>query len=95
MLYTWCVSFLRCEATYFLYFVLSLKLFFFIRWVEEANYIDITRPLYAALLPFPLNYYYPGRYEREAKNYIETMFLEDEDTSVIETYVSCDGDLAI
>lgn len=83
------------KATSFLFSLSSVKLSFFVRWVEEANYIEITRPLYAALLPFPINYYYPGRYEREAKNYIETMFLEDEDTSVIETYVSCNEDLVI
>lgn len=57
------------------------------RWVDEANYIELTRPWYATVLPFPYNYYYPGRYERDAKKYIETMFVDDEDMSVIETHV--------
>ncbi len=58
------------------------------RWVDESNYIELTRPWYASVLPLPFNYYYPGRYERDAKKYIETMFLEDEEQTVIETHVS-------
>lgn len=61
-------------------------------WVDEANYIEISRPWYATVLPFPYNYYYPGRYERDAKKYIETMFVDDEDMSVIETHLLSDAE---
>lgn len=60
-------------------------------WVNEANYTELTRPWYASVLPFPFNYYYPGHYEREAKKYIETMFVDDEDMAVIETHLLSDA----
>ncbi|KAK3924366.1 Metaxin-1 [Frankliniella fusca] len=61
-------------------------------WVDETNYIELTRPWYASVLPLPFNYYYPGRYERDAKKYVETMFIEDEDQSVIETHLLSDAE---
>lgn len=60
-------------------------------WVDETNYTELTRPWYASVLPFPFNYYYPGRYEREAKKYIETMFIDDEDITLIETHLLSDA----
>ncbi|KAG8235511.1 hypothetical protein J437_LFUL015745 [Ladona fulva] len=52
-------------------------------WIDAKNYTEFTRPWYAKALPFPLNFYYPGRYEKDAKSMIEAMFDID-DLAVIE-----------
>ncbi|KAM3614596.1 uncharacterized protein V6R79_016574 [Siganus canaliculatus] len=33
-------------------------------WVESKNYVDVTRRWYAEHLPFPLNFFLPGRMQR-------------------------------
>lgn len=33
-------------------------------WVEPKNYVDVTRCWYAEHLPFPLNFFLPGRMQR-------------------------------
>lgn len=33
-------------------------------WVEPKNYVDVTRSWYAEHLPFPLNFFLPGRMQR-------------------------------
>ncbi|CAB1422766.1 unnamed protein product [Pleuronectes platessa] len=34
-------------------------------WVEPKNYVDVTRRWYAEHLPFPLNFFLPGRMQRQ------------------------------
>lgn len=36
--------------------------------------MGLTRPRYAQALPFPFNYYYPGKYERIAKELINSLY---------------------
>lgn len=33
-------------------------------WVEPKNYVDVTRCWYGERLPFPLNFFLPGRMQR-------------------------------
>lgn len=47
-------------------------------WVDEKNYIDLTRPWYARILPFPLNYYYPGRNKRENEKLFHSLHPDKE-----------------
>lgn len=54
----------------------SLDCYF--RWVDEKNYIDLTRPWYARILPFPLNYYYPGRNKRENEKLFHSLHPDKE-----------------
>lgn len=61
----------------------------FIWWIDGKNFVEFSRPLYAKLLPFPLNFYYPGQYEKHAKQLVSSLYTEEEDLSVIETAVSC------
>lgn len=56
-------------------------------WIDQKNYIELTRPWYSRALPLPLNYYYPGRFEREARKTIETLYENCEDMAVIEAAV--------
>jgi hypothetical protein len=58
------------------------------RWVDTKNYIELIRPWYAKALPFPCNYYYPGSYEREAKQHLQVLYDQDDDPQSIETFVS-------
>ncbi|XP_055850133.1 metaxin-1 homolog [Episyrphus balteatus] len=39
----------------------------------EANNIDCTRALYAKRTPFPFNFYYPGKYHKEAHNIVSIL----------------------
>ena len=57
-------------------------------WIDAKNFVEFSRPLYAKLLPFPLNFYYPGQYEKNAKQMMASLFTEEEDLLVIETAVS-------
>lgn len=59
----------------------------FVWWIDSKNFIEFTRPLYAKLLPFPLNFYYPGQYEKHAKQLAMSLYPEEDDLSVIETAV--------
>ncbi|KAI9555759.1 Metaxin-1 [Daphnia sinensis] len=59
----------------------------FVWWIDSKNFVEFTRPLYAKLLPFPLNFYYPGQYEKHAKQLAMSLYPEEEDLSVIETAV--------
>ena len=36
--------------------------------------MGLTRPRYAEAIPFPFNYYYPGKYERIAKKLINSLY---------------------
>lgn len=38
----------------------------YISWMDEQNYTEVTRPWYAKILPFPLNYFIPGQFQRKA-----------------------------
>jgi hypothetical protein len=58
------------------------------RWLDTKNYTDLIRPWYAKALPFPYNYYYPGRYEREAKKHLEALYDKDDDPQTTESSVS-------
>lgn len=60
----------------------------FVWWIDAKNFVEFTRPLYAKLLPFPFNFYYPGHYEKRAKQLIASLYGEDDDLSMIETAVS-------
>lgn len=65
-----------------LYFALQ-----YVWWVDTKNYIELIRPWYAKALPFPCNYYYPGSYEREAKQNLQALYDQDDDLQSIETFV--------
>jgi len=60
----------------------------FVWWIDAKNFVEFSRPLYARLLPFPLNFYYPGQYEKHAKQLVASLYNDDEDLSMIETAVS-------
>ncbi|XP_041362963.1 metaxin-1-like [Gigantopelta aegis] len=35
-------------------------------WIDSKTFVDVTRPWYAKIVPFPLNFYVPGRMQKEA-----------------------------
>lgn len=59
----------------------------FVWWIDAKNFVEFSRPLYARLLPFPLNFYYPGQYEKHAKQLVSSLYNDDEDLSMVETAV--------
>ncbi|XP_046400020.1 metaxin-1 [Ischnura elegans] len=67
-------------------------------WVDAKNFSELSRPWYAKALPFPLNFYYPGKYEKEAKLMVEAMFDVDDLTFIESVLLSkaevCLGALA-
>lgn len=34
-------------------------------WVDTKNYVEVTRKWYAEAMPFPLNFFLPGRMQRQ------------------------------
>lgn len=66
--------------------MLTILSIFYFRWVDEKNYIDLSRPWYAKHLRFPFNYYYPGQYERDARFRLNACYEEASDD--LATYVS-------
>lgn len=61
-------------------------------WVDEKNYIELTRPWYSKALPFPFNYYYPGKYEKEAKTMMTALYGEEDQFSALEANVYSEGE---
>jgi metaxin len=35
-------------------------------WIDGKTYCDFTRPWYAKIMPFPFNFFMPGRQQKEA-----------------------------
>ncbi|KAK7869943.1 hypothetical protein R5R35_013720 [Gryllus longicercus] len=64
----------------------------YVWWVDRKNYLELSRPWYAKSLPFPYNYYYPGRYERDAKKIMETLYEVCWDDPVVETGVHAEAE---
>lgn len=59
----------------------------FIWWVDERNFGQVIRPWYGKAMPFLLNYYYPSKYETEAKTLMESLYPTEDEISSIETDV--------
>jgi len=54
-------------------------------WVDESNYTKFTHPWYARRLPFPQNYFVPGRISRQTKQQIcEGIYSEQTDDLQLE-----------
>lgn len=41
-------------------------------WIDAKNYVEVTRKWYAEAMPFPLNFFLPGRMQRQ---YMERLQL--------------------
>ena len=48
---------------------------------------ELIRPWYCKTLPFPLNFYYPGKFERQARAMLETLYPVEDNISIIENKV--------
>lgn len=48
----------------------------YILWIDTKNHIEFTRIWYAKHLPFPMGYYYPGRYHQNAERLIESLYSQ-------------------
>lgn len=57
------------------------------RWIDEKNVNELIRPWYCKALNFPLNLYYPGKFERQAHTMFEALYPTEDDMSVIENQV--------
>ncbi|KAK9308849.1 hypothetical protein QLX08_001270 [Tetragonisca angustula] len=59
----------------------------FIWWVDEKNVNELIRPWYCKAMPFPFNFYYPGKFERQARVIFEALYPVEDDISIIENKV--------
>lgn len=58
------------------------------RWIDNKNSIELTKSWFAKKLMFPLNFYYPGHYEAQAKKLITALYGSlEEDLQDIELQV--------
>ncbi|KAJ7380240.1 metaxin 1 [Desmophyllum pertusum] len=53
-------------------------------WMDDKNYTKFTRPWYAHRLPFPLNYFVPGRISRQTRYQISEGMYSEETDDVLE-----------
>ncbi|XP_068740405.1 metaxin-1-like isoform X1 [Montipora capricornis] len=54
-------------------------------WMDESNYTKLTRPWYAKRLPFPLNYFVPGKMSRQKRSQIcEGAYSQETDNLQLE-----------
>ncbi|XP_011504614.1 PREDICTED: metaxin-1 [Ceratosolen solmsi marchali] len=51
-------------------------------WIDQQNLNEVIRPWYCEALPFPCNYYYPGKYEKNAKCLIESLYPTEESEDI-------------
>lgn len=49
----------------------------YVWWIDEKNYCELTRPWYARVLSFPLNYFLPGHQQRSAQKVIDNLWNND------------------
>lgn len=57
-------------------------------WLDSKNYLELTRPWYARVLPFPLNYFVPGNYQKKAQGKISAQFgMDDFENPQVETQI--------
>ncbi|XP_065334854.1 metaxin-1 [Cloeon dipterum] len=82
----------RCETVSYAAYLEEklLPALLHIWWVNEKNYIELTRPWYAKALRLPFNFYYPGRYEQDAKLRLQSCYNGTPDE--IETQVYNDAE---
>ncbi|XP_076232875.1 metaxin-1 [Calliopsis andreniformis] len=59
----------------------------FVWWIDKKNVDELVRPWYCKALPFPFNFYYPGKYEQTARTMFETLFPGEDNMTVIESKV--------
>ncbi|RLU20930.1 hypothetical protein DMN91_007544, partial [Ooceraea biroi] len=59
----------------------------FIWWIDKKNLEELVRPWYCKALPFPLNFYYPGRFERQAHSLMQSLYPLEDNINVIENEV--------
>lgn len=57
------------------------------RWLDQKNFTGLIRPWYAKAVPFPLNFYYPSKYEKQARAMMTSLFPNEEAITVIESKV--------
>lgn len=61
----------RCTGSDFLFlpaYPIQIHTF----WIDTKNYVEVTRKWYAETMPFPLNFFLPGRMQRQ---YMERLQL--------------------
>ncbi|XP_046749580.1 metaxin-1 [Diprion similis] len=59
----------------------------YVWWVDIKNYNEFIQPWYAKALPFPFNFFYPGKFERQAKDMMESLYPTESEISAIENAV--------
>jgi len=57
------------------------------RWIDKKNLDELIRPWYCKALPFPFNFYYPGRFERQAQSLMQSLYPMEDNINVIENDV--------
>ncbi|KAF7996218.1 hypothetical protein HCN44_001850 [Aphidius gifuensis] len=50
----------------------------YIWWIDQKNFTELMRPWYAKAIPFPLNFYYPSQYEKQAQAMMESLYPNEE-----------------
>ncbi|XP_014276155.1 metaxin-1 isoform X2 [Halyomorpha halys] len=63
----------------------------YIWWLDEKNYIGLTRPWYCKVIPLPFNFYYPQRFVTNARKTVQAV-CEAETISEIENKLYSDAE---
>ncbi|XP_071581017.1 metaxin-1 isoform X3 [Temnothorax nylanderi] len=56
-------------------------------WIDKKNLDELVRPWYCKALSFPFNFYYPGKFERQAHALMQSLYPLEDNINVIENEV--------
>ncbi|XP_015435763.1 PREDICTED: metaxin-1 isoform X2 [Dufourea novaeangliae] len=63
----------------------------FIWWIDKKNVDELIRPWYCRTLPFPIKFYYPGKFERQSRTLFECLYPIEDNITDIENKVYSDA----
>uniref|UniRef100_A0A0A9Z5R4 Metaxin-1 n=1 Tax=Lygus hesperus TaxID=30085 RepID=A0A0A9Z5R4_LYGHE len=64
----------------------------YVWWLDQNNETGVTTPWYSRILPIPFNFYYPGKFKREAEGMLTALFDNYENDKDIESKVIGDAE---
>ncbi|XP_066601961.1 metaxin-1 [Prorops nasuta] len=67
----------------------------YIWWVDQQNINELVKPWYSEAVPFPFNFYYPGKFERQAKAMLESLYPMEDDNIVLENKIYAEAQKCI
>lgn len=63
------------------------EVMYYVWWLDEVNYNELTYAWYSKAMPFPFNHFYPRYCKKMAKRIIDSSVSQDEDKEAAKNYI--------